>query len=91
MKVKLTLTMDAKRVAKLRALSRSRRMSVAALVEDLTDRALNETDGDMDWVEGLKGALTGKVTEADLAKDPRLAKIMGRRVQRCVSSWTRTF
>lgn len=78
MKVKLTLTMDAKRVAKLRALSRRRRMTVAALVEDLTDRALSEQEGDLDWVEGLKGALTGKVSKADIAKDPRLAKIMGR-------------
>ena len=78
MKVKLTLTMDAKRVAKLRALSRRRRMTVAALVEDLTDRALSEGVDDMDWVEGLKGAITGKITKADLEKDPRLAKIMGR-------------
>lgn len=77
MKVRLTLTMDAKRVAKLRALSRRRRMTVAALVEDLTDRASNEPNGDMDWVEGLKGAITGKVSKAELAKDPRLAKIMG--------------
>lgn len=76
MKVKLTLTMDAKRVAKLRALSR--RMTVAALVEDLTDRALSEQEGDLDWVEGLKGAITGKVSKADIAKDPRLAKILGR-------------
>jgi hypothetical protein len=47
-------------------------------VEDLTDRALSEPDVDMDWVEGLKGAITGKITKADLEKDPRLAKIMGR-------------
>lgn len=78
MKVKLTLTMDAKRVAKLRALSRRRRMTVAALVEDLTDRALSEQEGDLDWVEGLKGAITGKVSKDDIAQDPRLAKIMGR-------------
>jgi hypothetical protein len=32
----------------------------------------------MDWVEGLKGAITGKVSKADIAQDPRLAKIMGR-------------
>ncbi|HRO99097.1 MAG TPA: DUF6364 family protein [Flavobacteriales bacterium] len=78
MKVKLTLTMDAKRVAKLRAMSRRRRMTVAALVEDLTDRALSEGGDELDWVEGLKGAITGKITKADLEKDPRLAKIMGR-------------
>ena len=36
MKTRLVLTMDAKRVAKLRALSRRRKISVAALVEDLT-------------------------------------------------------
>ena len=78
MKTRLTLTMDSKRVAKLRALSRRRRISVAALVEDLTDRVLAEPEGDMDWVEGLKGALTGKITKAELSKDPRLAKIMGR-------------
>ena len=78
MKVKLTLTMDAKRVAKLRALSRRRRMTVAALVEDLTDRALSEQEGALDWVEGLKGAITGKVSKVDIAQDPRLAKIMGR-------------
>ena len=70
--------MDAERVAKLRALSRRRRMTMAALVEDLTDRALHEGEGDVDWVEGLKGAITGTVTKADLLKDPRLAKIMGR-------------
>jgi len=78
MKVKLTLTMDAKRVAKLRALSRRRRMTVAALVEDLTDRALSEQEGDLDWVEGLKGAITGKVSKADIDQDPRLANIMAR-------------
>lgn len=78
MKVRLTLTMDAKHVAKLRALSRRRRMTVAALVEDLTDRALSEREGDVDWVEGLKGAITGKVSKAAIAQDARLAKIMGR-------------
>ncbi len=79
MKTRLVLTMDAKRVAKLRALSRRRKISVAALVEDLTDRidAKDEAAG-TDWVEGLRGVITGKISKADREKDPRLAKIMGR-------------
>jgi len=79
MKTRITLTMDSKRVAKLRALSRRRKMSVAALVERLTDRIDEQEDAsDVDWVEGLKGAITGRISEADLAKDPRLARIMGK-------------
>lgn len=71
--------MDSKRVAKLRALSRRRKMSVAALVERLTDRIDEQEDAlDVDWVEGLKGAITGRISEADLANDPRLARIMGK-------------
>jgi predicted DNA-binding ribbon-helix-helix protein len=79
MKTRITLTMDSKRVAKLRALSRRRKMSVAALVERLTDRIDEQEDAlDVDWVEGLKGAITGRISEADLANDPRLARIMGK-------------
>lgn len=79
MKTRITLTMDAKRVEKLRRWSRKRRISVAALVEDLTD-ALGEAqkEADVDWVEGLKGALTGRITKKDLDQDPRLAKILSK-------------
>jgi predicted DNA-binding ribbon-helix-helix protein len=78
MKTRLVLTMDPKRVAKLRAVSRRRKISVAALVEHLADRmeASEDATGE-DWVEGLRGVITGKISKADLAKDARLAKIMG--------------
>ncbi len=79
MKTRITLTMDSKRVAKLRALSRRRKVSVAHLVEDLTDGiSLDGEDLETDWVDGLKGALTGKFSKADLAKDARLAKVLGK-------------
>ncbi len=79
MKTRITLTMDTRRVEKLRRWSRKRRISVAALVEDLTD-TLGETQkgADVDWVEGLKGALTGRITKKDLDQDPRLAKLLSK-------------
>lgn len=79
MKTRITLTMDAKRVAKLRAASRRRRITVAALVEDLTDRLdTSGTTDDLDWVAGLKGAITGRLGKADRAADPRLDRILGK-------------
>ena len=50
-----------------------------AAICTLTDRidAKDEAAG-TDWVEGLRGVITGKISKADREKDPRLAKIMGR-------------
>ena len=79
MKSRITLTMDSKRIAKLRTASRKRRMSVAALVEELTDGLDNKVaKNDADWVAGLKGAITGRITKEEIAADPRLAAILGK-------------
>ena len=76
MKGKLTLSLDKKRIAKLRRASIRRKTSITALVEELADR-LEETGTKQSgsWVEELKGVLTGKIEQADLDADPRLAQI----------------
>jgi len=76
MKGKLTLSLDKKRIAKLRRASIRRKTSITALVEEFADR-LDEagTKPGGSWVEELKGVLTGKIKQADLDADPRLAQI----------------
>jgi hypothetical protein len=76
MKGKLTLSLDKKRIAKLRRASIRRKTSITALVEEFADRL--ESTGTMagpSWVDELKGTLTGKLAQADLDADPRLAHI----------------
>lgn len=76
MKGKLTLSLDKKRIAKLRRASIRRKTSITALVEEFADRLEGSTANEStSWVEELKGVLTGKTTPSDLDADPRLAHI----------------
>lgn len=76
MKGKLTLSLDKKRIAKLRRASIRQKRSITALVEEFADR-LDETGAKpgANWVDELQGSLTGKITQKDLDADPRLAAI----------------
>lgn len=79
MKGKLTLSLDPKRIAKLRRASIRRKTTITALVEELADRldASQEKAG-KDWLDEMKGALTGRISRKDLADDPKLAHILGK-------------
>lgn len=77
MKGKLTLSLDKKRIAKLRKASARRKTSITALVEEFADQLESETTkpGKGYLIDELKGILTGKITKKDLEEDPRLAHI----------------
>lgn len=77
MKEKITITLDRKRAAKLRRVSRLRRTTIYALVSEMTDKLEPEAVSDMEkWLDSLGNTLVGKISEQDLKADPRLAKYL---------------
>jgi hypothetical protein len=86
MKTKLTLSVSKARVRRVKAYSAKRKKSVSQLFEEFVD-ALEEAPVEPGTgkkakrkylVDQFAGMLTGKFTDEDYKKDPRLARIMGR-------------
>lgn len=81
MKAKLTLSISEKRVRRIKAYSARHRKSVSQLVEEFIDsleKSAKVADGkgkQPHAIDQFAGILTGKITEADLKADPRLAQI----------------
>lgn len=84
MKTKLTLSVSKTRVRRVKAISAKRKKSVSQLFEEFVDSLEDAPAGQAGpakrkyLVDEFTGMLTGKFTEEDYKKDPRLARIMGR-------------
>lgn len=84
MKTKLTLSVSKTRVRRVKAISAKRKKSVSQLFEEFVDSLEDAPAGKARpakrkyLVDQFTGMLTGKFTEEDYEKDPRLARIMGR-------------
>jgi len=83
MKTKLTLSISRDRVRKIKAFSSKRKKSVSEFFEEVIDgldHGIGRKKADRIYsVDQLEGLLTGKFSKKDLANDPRLAHIMGKR------------
>ena len=78
MKKKLTLSVDAKKVALLRKAGVRRSKTISALVEDLADElSSKEATTSLTWLDDWAKALKGKYSKKDLEADPRFAYAMG--------------
>jgi hypothetical protein len=78
-KEKITITLDRKRAAKLRRVSRLRRTTIDALVSEMTDQLDTRSPAETEqWLESLGTTLVGKITKKDMDADPKLAKYMAR-------------
>ena len=81
MKTKLTLSISAKRIRRIKAYGLRHRKSVSQLVEEFIDSLEKGAQGpdamgrEVHAMDRFAGMLTGKITEADLKADPRLAHI----------------
>jgi hypothetical protein len=84
MKTKLTLSIDRKRIMRARSISRRRKTTISALVEEMIDRLEGEAikkkgKPKVYAADLLKGLMERPFTKKELAADPRLAHIMGKR------------
>ena len=81
MKTKLTLSISEKRIRRIKAYSARHLKSVSQLLEEFIDSLEKSTRGiggkgkQAHAIDQFTGMLTGKITEADLKADPRLAHI----------------
>ena len=83
MKTKLTLSIDRKRIQRVRSISRRRKTSISAVVEQMIDRLQREgapVPGKPKVLAAdlLKGLMKRSFTKEELDEDPRLARIMGK-------------
>lgn len=73
MKVKVTLTIDRKRLTTLRTLSRKRRKTISQLVEEYTDEAAKREQGSEPlFSEKWGGILAGTLTLEQCERDDKL-------------------
>jgi|GEM_PF-1954733 len=85
MKTKLTLSISAEKVERIKAYSVLHQRSVSQLFEEFVegvvepDKATHQGRSRTYLVDLLDGILDCKITEEMLDNDPRLARIMGRR------------
>ena len=80
-KEKVTFTLKRRTILNLRRVSRIRKTTIDAVVEDLARnleaKGQDASGPDLSWLDATAGSLTGKFTQKDFDADPRLAKIMG--------------
>ena len=83
MKTKLTLSISRDRVRKIKVFAGKRKKSVSGFFEEVIDALASDPAAIQDKrayrVDELDCLLTGEFSKRDLAKDPRLAHIMGER------------